>query len=153
MIDFDSGAVRFDDGLVISSSMTLAQAKRISTGKTPYAAEGRNQVGMGTHRCQDQEWGIGVAFMGNRIHQAWMQCLTADGADPHAWEIENERIRKRFHDNFLEGLIRDVTAQVSLASVTYNYDWGSISSTIDMRGVQSLILIEYGIGRGLPPDE
>lgn len=143
MIDFDTGTVGFDDGLVVSSSMTLAQARQVSPGREFQTTPGQYQVAVGAHRCHEREWGIGLVFAASRLHQVWIQCLNADGVDPQAWTLENEKVRKRFHDDFLKGLLKGITAQVSVASMTYGYQWGSIASTIDMRGVQSLIVIEY----------
>ncbi|KAE8755940.1 MULTISPECIES: hypothetical protein [Paraburkholderia] len=144
MIDLQSGKVRFDDGFEVSCATTIAQLERsVSTKRSP-ATPDHTQLSIGAHISGQRTWGVGAIFFRERLKQIWLQCLNADGVDPDAWDIGNEKARKKFHDEFLMvACFGKSVLETSPASLGWAFSWGKISSVIDMRGVQALIVVDY----------
>jgi len=57
--------------------------------------------------------------------------------------MENEWERKSFHDAYLKELSMGRYKKRSIADLHSEFSWGSISSILDARGVQALLLIKY----------
>ena len=89
-------------------------------------------------------WGVGLVFGQERLSQIWLQCLSADGIDAKTWSLENEKLRKVAHDLVVNTMCLSTGDGVqSASSLAYKFPWGTISSTLDVRGVQALVLVEY----------
>lgn len=144
MINLNFGAVTFNDGLTLEAQTTLSNVEKISGAKLALSVPGRTQLSIGTHSIDGKNWGVGVVFIQSKLNQILLQCLDADGVDSSAWNLENEKLRKNTHDVILK---RDCSlnnnVEQSLSSTTYKFEWGKVSSLLDIRGVQALILVEY----------
>lgn len=144
MIDLATGAINFDDGLGISASTTIAQMQNVAKTSHVPSVRGRVHLNIGTHVYQDWQWVVSLIFAGDRLSQIWAQCLNAEGVDTEAWELKNEEVRRNFHDAFLLALgLSKFSVEKSISTIKYILPWGAVSSTIDIRGVQSLIVVEY----------
>ncbi|WP_183031977.1 hypothetical protein [Cupriavidus sp. UME77] len=144
MIDLNFGSIIFDDGLNISNRTTIAQLERLALPVLSPAVKLRTQLSIGTHACKNLTWGVGAVFSQERLVQVWLQCLNVDGVNAGAWDLENEKMRRDFHDKLIEELCCSICpSERAPASLAYKFPWGKISSIIDMRGVQSLIVIDY----------
>lgn len=142
MIDIQSGTVSFEDGLELSHATTRVQLEGNSVASA-IAPAGRTQLSVGTHNAGQRHWGVGVVFVGERLAQVWLQCLDADRVDPSAWDIGNEMARKTFHDQFLRRVCAGHRFEESAAAAEWRFPWGKVSSVIDLRGVQALIIVEH----------
>lgn len=145
MIDLGSGALVFADGLTLSGSTTRRQLEGGGAAiKVFSSVQGREHLSLGTHAAQSWSWGVGVVFVQGVLEQVWLQCLNAERVDPGAWDIQNETIRKEFHDKyFLDLCLPGGSPLKTGTSLSCGFDWGRISSTLDLRGVQALIVVEF----------
>jgi len=144
MININSGAVIFDDHLSIDSQTQFSQMEDIPGAKVSASVAGRAQLSLGAHTVEGESWGVGVVFIQTKLSQIWLQCLSADGVDTTAWSLENEKIRKATHDVVVKRLCSSIGSAVqTTSSLVYKFPWGKVSSVLDIRGVQALILVEY----------
>jgi hypothetical protein len=144
MIDTNSGAIAFDDQLNINSQTRLAEMEAISKINSAPSQPGRTQLSIGSRLFQGGIWGVGLVFNERILSQIWLQCLNADGVDTKTWSLENEKLRKVTHDMAVKKICSSSGNPVqSASSLTYEFSWGSISSVLDVRGVQALVLVEY----------
>jgi len=144
MINIISGAVVFDDNLSIDATTQLSGIASISSAKVVHSVPERTQLSLGSHEIQGHVWGVGVIFVQTKLNQIWLQLLNADGVDAIAWSLENEKIRKFSHDSFVKKLCSSSgDVNQSISSLVYKFSWGKISSVLDIRGVQALIVFEY----------
>ena len=143
MIDVNSGDIIFDDSS-FNAQTQLAEMEATPGAKITPCLSGRTQLSMGSRSFKDSSWGVGLVFSYEKLSQIWLQCLSADGVDAKAWSLENEKLRKVTHDLVVNRLCSSSsTAVKSASSLTYKFSWGTISSTLDVRGVQALVLVEY----------
>ena len=146
MIDTFTGSVAFDDGLHIKKSTPLSLIKHLPSVRSTSTAAGRDELSAGVHRLGHAEWGVGTIFVSGKLHQIWLQYLNAPNVNKNILEMQNEITRKHAHDEILMQLTFDKTPSTSAPRHTpfvINYLWGSLSSVLDVRGVQALIVIEY----------
>jgi hypothetical protein len=87
---------------------------------------------------------VGATYVGSRISQVRLMCLDAKGVDATAWSLENEKLRKTAHDALIaEWCSKGSVLENSLSSLVYKFSWGKVSSILDIKGMQALILVEY----------
>lgn len=144
MIDLFSGVITFDDGVSIApNDMAECIAARPGVRETR-AAQGRRQFSLGSHPSSGQNWGVGAVFVGSALSQVWLQCLTC--VDESILSLENEKARQIFHDKILDAAKLEGIAVnrrgVSLEAVV---PWGKISSVLDPRGIQALLIASYDV--------
>lgn len=130
MIDVSSGDVLFDDGLRIT--LNDSPERYFSCSEVRVSSECR-LLALGSHPTGTELWGVGLVFRETKLHQVWLQCLNC--TDQKNWSLENEKKRKSVHDRYIE----------TMAGVFGGSDfvWGKISSTLDVRGVQALLIVSY----------
>ena len=144
MIDLNSGEIVFDDYLTINAQTQLVAMESVPGAKNIPALSGRTQLSMGSRSFICNSWGVGLVFGQEKLSQIWLQCLSADGIDAKTWSLENEKLRKVAHDLVVNTICSSTGDAVqSASSLVYKFLWGTISSTLDVRGVQALVLVEY----------
>jgi hypothetical protein len=146
MIDSLTGAVTFDDGLKLDPTARLNSFEAVSGAQRVSTISSRSHWSIGTRRVGDSDWGVGVVFVEATLQQVWLQCLTVPGVQSDVLELPNELKRKYTHDVVLLELFDkgNLFGQKSNErTLTFELPWGRVSSTLDQRGVQALILVEY----------
>ena len=144
MINFDSGFIVFDDSLSIDKLSSLYKLENIPSAKSAPSIAGRTQLSLGSHPSQGKNWGVGVTFVDSKLNQVGLMCLNVKGIDDTAWSLESEKMRKMAHDSLLvEWCSKGVLLEHDISSLKYKFPWGKVSSVLDIRGVQALILVEY----------
>lgn len=144
MIDMTTGALYFDDQLCIGPDTSLKTIETIPEIRRAPSVLGRTQLGIGIHQFGGCSFGVGVIFIHSKLAQIILQCLNAEGVDDSAWNIENEKRRKVFHDSWIARTLTNYDRiERTVMTSTVRYIWGSVSSTLDVKGVQAIILIEY----------
>lgn len=143
MINLFSGVITFDDGVRIAPDDLAESIAALAGVREVRAAQGRRQFSLGAHPSNEQSWGVGAVFVGATLSQVWLQCLTC--VDETTLSLDNEKSRQGFHDKILEAARREGIAVnkvgVNLEAVV---PWGKISSVLDPRGVQALLIASYG---------
>ena len=146
MINILKGDVVFDDGLHLNPSVSVETLEAIPGSKRGPATLGRTQLSVGLHRVAAAEWGIGAIFVEQQLEQVLLQYLNAPGVRRDVLEMSNETTRKHAHDEILHNLFGNqgaLSKSDSHTPLVFQLSWGRISSILDPRGVQALILIEY----------
>lgn len=144
MININSGAIVFEDHLRVDSQTQFSKMEDMPCAKVFASVAGRTQLSIGAHTVEGKCWGVGVVFVQAKLSQIWLQCLNADGVDVTAWSLENEKIRKATHDIVVKKQCSSTGSVVETTStLVYKFPWGKVSSILDIRGVQALILVEY----------
>ena len=143
MIDINSGKIFFDD-FVIDGFVSLERIKSFVCGGFPSSNIGGAQLSLGVHVKDGERWGVGVIFNNFKLYQVWLQQLSAPGVDGNAWSLDNEKKRKSAHDKIVADLCAKKCISIkSLSEIECKFQWGSISSLLDLKGVQALLVIEY----------
>lgn len=144
MIDLSSGVITFDDGVRLAPDDLLDRIAILPGVREVRAAHGRRQFSLGVHPSDGQNWGVGAVFVDSALNQIWLQCLTC--VDETALSLDTEKIRQAFHDKILEGIKSEGIAVdrvgMSLEAIV---PWGKVSSVLDPRGVQALLIASYGV--------
>ncbi|MBB5609337.1 MULTISPECIES: hypothetical protein [unclassified Janthinobacterium] len=142
MIDIKTGTVSFNNLKLHSFTSILSLASTIKIKPHDFGLS-NTTVSLGIHFSGKQAWGVGVVFSGVKLLQIWLQFLDEKDASENIWTMGNERERKNFHDAYLKEMVMGRYKKRSNADLYSEFSWGNISSILDVRGVQALILIEY----------
>ncbi|WP_141758774.1 hypothetical protein [Duganella sp. HH105] len=144
MIDLHNGNIGFD-AFTLNSSTRLIDIENFITRRAATLNSGAQHVGVGVHLLDDKTWGVGAVVSPFKTKQVWLQMLEAKGVNPNTWDLQNEERRRQVHDSYLKELCHDSSVSInrSISTLKYSFRWGSISSTLDVRGIQALIIIEY----------
>ncbi|MFC4312413.1 hypothetical protein ACFPN2_25240 [Steroidobacter flavus] len=137
MIDLSSGRVACGS-LVLEPNVRSEQLLTLPGVRTAPSVAGRTNLALGTHYCGGQAWGVGAMFAGEQLDMLLLQMLREDESD---WSLPQEEQRQRVHDQFLRDLCGDVSRPVR--GSRYNFPWGWLESTLDLRGVQAVIVVSY----------
>jgi hypothetical protein len=142
MINVSTGVITFDDGMCISPDDLVGSIELLPGAKNVTAIQGRRQYALGSHTSKGQIWGVGVVFIESALRQVWMQCLTCVGnAD---LSLQTERLRQDFHDGIFEKIrLEGVAVKRVGVNLEANFPWGKLSSVLDPRGVQALLIASY----------
>jgi hypothetical protein len=144
MIDFISGAIIFDDGISISKHTKINDIERLFGAREVLSTNERRQFSLDVHLSGGVSWGVGAIFTNAILYQVWLQCLSCMDDAHTSWTLDNEMIRKKFHDEFIDKLRhKNCHVQQSGASMEACFSWGKIASVMDVRGVQALLVISY----------
>lgn len=147
MINTLTGDVVFDDGLHLGPSASVEALEAIPGARRGPAILGRTQLSVGSHRVAAIEWGVGAVFVERQLAQVLLQYLNAPSVQRDVLGMANETIRKNAHDEILRNLFGEQSSLNKSAGpqtpLVFQLSWGRISSILDPRGVQALILIEY----------
>lgn len=144
MIDLDSGAIEFDDFLSIDAQSPLSRMEEIPGTRSAPSIPGRYQLSIGTHPVHGEMWGVGLVYLQSKLNQVWLQCLSVDGVDSNSWSLENEKLRKTAHDVVVNELCSSGgSTRPPGPTLVFKFPWGKVSSILDIRGVQALIVVEY----------
>jgi hypothetical protein len=123
----------------------MTDIENFITRRAATLSSGAQSVGLGTHAFDNKTWGIGAVLSPFKTKQIWLQMLDADGVDSNAWNLKNEQRRQQEHDTYLKNTCHDASDRIkrSMSTLKYSFSWGDISSTLDVHGIQALIIIEY----------
>jgi hypothetical protein len=146
MIDSLTGVITFDDGLKLDPTARLSSFEAVPGAQRVSTISGRSHWSIGTRRVGDAGWGIGAVFLEATLQQVWLQCLTVPGVQRDVLELANELKRKYKHDVVLLELFdkgNSFGQKFDERTLAFELPWGRVSSTLDQRGVQALILVEY----------
>lgn len=143
MIDLSSGVITFDDGVSIAPNDSVESIAALYGAREIRSAQGRRQFSLGSHPSKGQNWGVGTVFVDSTLSQVWLQCLTC--VDDATLSLDNEKTRQSFHDKILEAAkLEGVAVKKIGAGLEAVAPWGKISSVLDPRGVQALLIASYG---------
>jgi hypothetical protein len=146
ILDLATGAVTFDD-LSIGRTSRVSDFEKFVTRQAFTNDSSDALLGVGSHGANGAVWGVGVRLRNGRVQQLWLQSLTADGVLPDVWDLANEERRQKAQDDFLKQLCANSRGRIAHRGtcLEWEFDWGSASSTLDLKGVQALIVITYTI--------
>jgi hypothetical protein len=142
VINTVTGEISFDD-LKISHSVSLSEIHVIFNTGSTWSMGGRTQLSLGVHFVEGVRWGVGVIFANSKLSQVWLQLLDAPGVDSSAWSLDNELQRKVAHDQVVCTMRAGAATTRSSSTLECKFNWGKVSSVLDARGVQALLVIEY----------
>jgi hypothetical protein len=144
ILNLATGAVTFDD-LSIGRSSQLSYLEKFATRQAFIINLSNALFGLGSHRSNGALWGVGVRLQNGRVHQLSLQNLTADGVLPDVWDLANEERRQKVQDGYLRQLCANSRGRIAHrgTSLVWQFDWGSASSTLDLKGVEARIVITY----------
>lgn len=145
MIDIDTGMVSFDDGFIVKPQLDVVTAASFPGVRRAPTVGARTQFSAGVHPSGKNNWGVGLVYENDRLVQVWLQWLDQKETDHSAdWNLQNEKTRKVIHDRLVIELCenRGKKSDTS-AALTYIFSWGKVSSVLDLRGVQALIVLEH----------
>jgi hypothetical protein len=137
LIDLATGRVTCGSILLQPTTDVEALLVLPNTQKAP-SIPGRTHLALGLHHCEGRAWGIGAMFAYGHLELVLLQLLDKDEED---WTLQNEERRQQLHDKFLEHLCGRVSRRSG--RMRYSFDWGSVESTLDQRGVQAHIVVSY----------
>jgi hypothetical protein len=146
MINLQTGAIEFDDGLQLKRESRLESVSSLRGVTNQHTVSGRIQLSLGQRQAQSIDWGVGVIFVDDLIRQVWLQCLAENGKPVEGdWSLKTEIGRKAVHDRFLQNALLIGAAEFNRhgPSTECKFTWGKVSSLLDVRGVQALIVLEY----------
>jgi hypothetical protein len=141
-----NGAVTFDDFSIRRLSCLADFEKPVNrqefTGSSSDAL-----LALGSHRSNGTLWGVSARLQTYRVQQLFLQNLTAEGVLPGLWNMANEERRQKAHDDYLQGLCADSRGKTAHhgPNLIWQFGWGTVSSTLDLKGVQALIVVTYMI--------
>lgn len=145
MIDVNSGTVVFDDNLRIDAHTPLEKIETMPNIRPAPSILGKTQLSVGMHTACGHHWGVGVVYVHSKLTQIGLQCQSVDGIESTTWNLENEKRRKLFHDAWVNKTCssRNSKAEQSVFSLIFKFPWGTVSSLLDIKGVQAIILINF----------
>jgi hypothetical protein len=124
-VEFARGSVSYSTTKTSFLSSPLASGAQVVVENDPYV----------TFKFVPES-GIGatVVFMGEKLQNlAWAFHLPNESEA--SWSEESEMLRKKLHEEWLEG---------ELGEPPYRFGWGEIASEYDAKGISSAIIVAYG---------
>jgi hypothetical protein len=108
--------------------------------KVTFKQIGGGVFGHGTLTSDAHRFGTCVWFSDGSPSSIWLQLLNSDEPE---WSLEAEFERKKLQEDFMARELRARPKMWNGRDPNYLYSWGSISSVIDVKGVQALIIVSY----------
>lgn len=143
MIDVETGSVVFSN-LTIRRDTSLEQLMQVPTAKVQMVVGELTYLALGTYQLASDTWGVGAVAKGGQLTQVWLQWLNAPDINKEEHSIMNEQLRKARHDQILRmqhsGLGK---SEDKGNSIGFRFSWGRVSSELDMRAMQALIVVDY----------
>lgn len=144
IIDTKTGDLKFDT-FVLGRTARQADLEKFVTKHSPSYTSQQQLLALGSHTAEGKLWGLGAAVRNDRVVQFWLQHLDADGIIQDAWDINNEMRRQKAHDDYMRTICDEAGTLGNSVGTgrRWQFNWGSISSALDLKGVQALLVIDY----------
>jgi hypothetical protein len=143
MINVATGELIFDDGFSIAKGMSFRDIDAKQIGSSFPSSTNTVSLSLGKHYFKDQLWGVGAILTDARIRYIVLSILSSPKVNPDAWDIAVERIRQSEHDEWLKSHFPRYIKPHSKSVVFCEFKWGVITSSIDLKGVQANVVIDY----------
>ena len=143
IIDSKTGDLKFD-AFSLRKHAPMVELENL-IAKNAHAYSAQQLLALGSHQSEEKLWGLGAAMRNGRVMQFWLQDLKAKVVAPEKWTIANEVERQKAHHDYLKSIFKDPDCRASsrASNLSWQFSWGSVSSELDLKGVQALIIIDY----------
>jgi hypothetical protein len=141
VIDTKTGELKFDV-FFLGRTTRQADIEKFVINHSTFNTGQSRQFALGSHTAQGKRWGLGAVVRNEKVVQFWLQCLDAEGVVQDAWDMNNEERRQAAHEEYMR-MVSDQTGRLSNGGRQWQFSWGKISSTLDLKGVQALLIVDY----------
>lgn len=141
MIDAANGYIQLPDGLVLRPMMAAQYIPRNSRSDAyPVGIPGSRISRLGLHEVDGRKWSVGAIFA-RTLDQVLVQLQLDTIVD---WSLDSEKLRNRHHIEYMREAFRAFRLKPEPGEgVRVDLPWGSVACSIDLRGLQALLLVTY----------
>lgn len=141
VIDTKTGELKFD-AFFLGRTTRQADIEKFVSNHSPFNIGQSQQFALGSHTAQGKLWGVAAVVRNEKVVQLRLQYLDAEGVVQDAWNMSNEERRQAAHEDYMR-MVSDETGTLSNGGRQWQFSWGKISSTLDLKGVQALLIVDY----------